>query len=174
MHMVDFAKGKKIVYPNQGICVSEGICERTILGEKQSFYSFVVEANGARVMVPKNQAKSVGIRPLISKKESKKIMSVLGTCDGERAPQNWKIRFEGNSNLLNSGSIYDTVSVLKCLALVQTKKTLSFREQEMYTHALWLIVSEVAAATGDTDDAVGHRVEKALESFISVFEKSGN
>ena len=76
------------------------------------------------MLVPVENADSVGLRKAVGNSEVDRLYSLLG--DGKiDTGQNWKGRFKDNSDKMRSGSIYEVADVLKSLTFLAKSKTLS-------------------------------------------------
>lgn len=154
---MEFQVGEKVIYPNHGIGVVESIQTAAGVG----VYVLRILSNDSKVWVPRENACGVGLRPVISASDARKIFHLLGDGNIEQHP-NWKGRFKENSDKMRSGSIYEVASVLKGLTFLSRKKSLSFREKRMLDRAKFLIVSEIAEVEGKSQAAIEERVERAL------------
>jgi CarD family transcriptional regulator len=163
---VIFQVGEKVIYPNHGIGVVESIQTRPTPTGKISLYQLRILANDSRVWVPQQNADGVGLRPVVSPTEVRKIFSLLGEASIDQH-SNWKGRFKENSDKMRTGSLLDVAVVLKGLAYLARKKALSFREKRMLDRAKFLIISEIAEAEGKPTVQVQERVDKALEKAFS-------
>lgn len=141
--------GQKVAYPSQGVCLVEGIENRTVAGNPISFYSLRVLHDNSIIFVPTANAESVGIRPVISSRQCKKLISGLSD-DFEDISCDWKIRSREFMEKLQSGDVFAAADVFKKLTYLSHEKKLSFREQALLEKAKFLIVSEVATA-GSSD-----------------------
>jgi len=163
---VTFQVGDKVIYPNHGLGVVQGIETKTILGTTCGFYHLKMVANETTVLVPVDNVDGVGLRRAIGDEEIDRLFTLLG--DGKiDNHQNWKGRFKDNSDRMRTGSIYDVVEVLKSLTFLARSKNLSFREKRMLDRAKFLVISEVAEVTHEDLPLVERRVEDALERSCS-------
>jgi len=170
---VSFKVGDKVVYPNHGVAVIEEIREGPILGQETDFFALRVAANETLVLVPTEKVEQVGIRKLISKKEVRKLFGVLRSNDVNPG-DDWKERYQENSDLMRTGQIWEVAKVLKGLAVLSTRKELSDRERRMMEKALDLVVSEIAQAEDKADEDIGVRVDKALSTLRSKVEEAAD
>src|ERR671912_1797084 len=163
---VTFQVGDKVIYPNHGLGVVQGIETKTILGTTCGFYHLRMVANETTVLVPVDNVDGVGLRRAINDEEIDRLFSLLG--DGKiDSHQNWKGRFKDNSDRMRTGSIYDVVEVLKSLTFLARSKNLSFREKRMLDRAKFLVTSEIAEVTREDLPSVEVKVEEALERSSS-------
>ncbi len=166
-----FQVGDKVIYPNHGLGIVEGIETKTILGTTCGFYHLRMIASETTVLVPVDNVDGVGLRRAIRDEEVDKLFALLG--DGKiDNHQNWKGRFKDNSDKMRTGSIYDVVDVLKSLTYLSRSKNLSFREKRMLDRAKFLVVSEVAEVLRQPTEVVERRVDEALERSLAVKDRA--
>jgi CarD family transcriptional regulator len=159
---LSFRIGDKVVYPNHGVGVIEQINSRIIGATVEKFYLLNIKSSSLKVMVPFQNAGSVGLRRVIRDGEVQKILEYLtnGKCDNHN---DWKYRFKENSDKMRTGSLLEVASVLKSLLMLGQNKPLSFREKKMLERARYLLVSEMALAK-NLDEA---EVEQMLTKVLS-------
>ena len=148
---MELVKGQKVAYPSQGVCMVEDI-ESKVIGElSMSFYALRVLSDNSVILVPTANAESVGIRPIISSIQCKRLIEKL-SADFEAVSCDWKTRSRHFTEQLQSGDVFEAADVLKKLAFLGHEKKLSFREQTLLEKAKFLIVSEITNAylTGKT------------------------
>lgn len=162
-----FQVGDKVIYPNHGLGVVEGIETKTILGTTCGFYHLRMIANETTVLVPLDNVEGVGLRRAIGDGEVDRLFTLLS--DGKiENHQNWKGRFKDNSDKMRTGSIYDVVDVLKSLTHLAKSKNLSFREKRMLDRAKFLVVSEIAEVVSEPSESVEGKVDRALERCLAT------
>ncbi len=142
---LNFHVGDKVVYPNHGVGVIENIGSRTIGTNVERYYLLHIKASSLKVMVPCQNAGSVGMRRVIRNGEIQKVLDLLALAE-KGANGDWKDRFKENSDRMRTGSLLDVASVLKNLIALHAAKPLSFREKKMLERARYLLVSELAMA----------------------------
>ncbi len=157
--------GQKVVYPGQGVCVVEAIKNRKIGADLVSVYRLRVLSDDSMIIVPTENAESIGVRPLISQKECKCLIDKLSD-DFEGVSDNWKTRSRGFMDKLQSGDIFATADVLKQLTYLSYEKRLSFREQTLLEKAKFLIVSEITNADHKHDE------EKVMTDVVALVESA--
>ena len=162
-----FEVGDKVIYPNHGLGIVEGIEDKTIFGTTSGFFHLRIVANDTTVLVPVSNVDGVGLRKAITDEEVDRLFTLLsnGKIDNH---QNWKGRFKDNSDKMRTGSIYDMADVLKSLTFLSKSKSLSFREKRMLDRAKALIISEVSEVMREKSSDVEIKVSEALEKcFIT-------
>ena len=166
-----FKIGDKVIYPNHGLGVVEGIETKTILGTTCGFYHLRMVGTETTVLVPVDNVDSVGLRRAISDTECERLFELLGNGKIDNH-QNWKGRFKDNSDRMRTGSIYDVVEVLKSLTFLSRSKNLSFREKRMLDRAKFLVVSEISEVSREGSPQVEEKVERALERCFTMKNRS--
>jgi CarD family transcriptional regulator len=167
---VEFSVGDKVVYPSQGVSVVESITDEELAGSIMNCYTLRLLSTDSKVVVPVVNSERVGLRPLSEKPVVSRALDRLsaGEADGV---EDWKDRYRANLERIKTGDLDEIVDVLRCLAEVAGRKTLSFRERKMYDHARQLLVVEVAVVQDreipvvekEIDDALGQPVEPIEE-----------
>lgn len=158
---MDFEVGQNVSYPNHGVCKIESIWEKRFDECLVEFYSLRVVANNSLIYVPTANADSIGIRPVINKKQCAALMEFLAE-DFKEPASDWKIRTRQFAEIFQTGDLFDTADVLKKLTFIQQAKKLSFREQKMFEKAKFLVVSEIALACSQAAGLIESKVEKLL------------
>jgi len=158
---VAFKVGDKVVYPNHGIGVIENIERRDIGSIDAEFLRLRIMANDSTVMVPKGNTVNVGLRPIVSKKEVDQVFDVLKD-NSVKVFDDWKGRFQENSDKMRTGSITEVALVFKSLSHLALQKNLSYRERRMLDRARYLIVSEIAEVAKLTEAEAEVKVDRAV------------
>ena len=139
----NFHIGDKVVYPNHGVGVIEQISSRAVGTTIERFYLLNIKASSLKVMVPCQNAGSVGLRRVVKNGEVQKVLDLL-SINGNGTNGDWKDRFKENSERMRTGSLLEVAGVLKNLIALHQAKPLSFREKKMLERARYLLVSELA------------------------------
>jgi CarD family transcriptional regulator len=142
---LNFHIGDKVVYPNHGVGVIEHIGSRTVGATVERYYLLHIKASSLKVMVPCQNAGSVGMRRVVRNGEVQKVLDFLSVSSNGNS-HDWKDRFKENSDRMRTGSLLEVAGVLKNLIAVHAAKPLSFREKKMLERARFLLVSELAMA----------------------------
>ncbi len=166
-----FKVGDKVIYPNHGLGIVEGIETKTILGTTGGFYLLRMTASDTTVMVPLTNVDNVGLRRAIEANEIEGLFTLLGRGKID-SHQNWKGRFKDNSDKMRSGSIYDAVDVLKNLMYLSRSKNLSFREKRMLDRSKFLVITEIAEVGQFETSVVEERVDSSLERCFAAKKRA--
>lgn len=158
---VMFRIGDKVVYPNHGVGIIEQISSRSIGPSVERFYLLHIKASSLKVMVPCNNALSVGMRRVVRNGEVQKVIDLL-SMDEVGHSGDWKDRFKENSDRMRTGSLLEVAGVLKSLIALHQAKPLSFREKKMLERARYLLVSELALARNCEESKIEQILTAAL------------
>lgn len=139
--------GQKVSYPNQGVCLVEEFKIQTYGARSMSGYSLRVLNDNSTIFVPEENANNVGIRPLISSAQCKKLLEKLSE-DFEPVSGDWKTRSREFTEKLRTGDVFQAAEVMKMLTYLSHEKKLSFREQTLLEKSKFLIVSEISNTCG--------------------------
>ena len=143
----EFKVGDNAVYPGHGVGTVIAISTKEIFGNKLDFYTIQILESGMKIMIPKNNVESVGLRPIISKEEAGKVISILKETNVKIDNQTWNRRYREYMEKIKTGSVYEIAEVLRDLFLLKVDKELSFGERKMLDTARGLLLKELALAT---------------------------
>jgi CarD family transcriptional regulator len=162
---LNFKVGDKVVYPNHGVGVIEQVARRAIGDTESSFYRLRIVATDSTVMVPVDNTQAVGLRKVLSRRETSRVIKTLR--EGEVTTyDDWKGRFQANSEKMRTGDVKAVAEVLKSLTMLNEVKPLSYRERKMLDRARFLLVSELAEASGKESDEVEGQIDSALDECL--------
>ena len=159
---MELSIGQKVAYPSQGVCMVEEIQKKTIGDASIHFYSLRVLSDNSIIFVPMANAESVGIRPVISSLQCKKLINRL-SADFDSVSSDWKTRSKEFMVQLQSGDVFKAADVLKKLTFLSHEKKLSFREQNLLEKSKFLIISEILNAESGDEDALREEIERLVE-----------
>ncbi|MEO8040987.1 MAG: CarD family transcriptional regulator, partial [Acidobacteriota bacterium] len=154
--------GQKVAYPSQGVCLVEHIAKKMIGDTSMKFYSLRVLSDNSTILVPMDNAESVGIRPIISPIQCDSLIEKLST-DFEAVSCDWKSRSRGFTDQLQSGDVFEAADVLKKLTFLSHEKKLSFREQTLLDKSKFLIVSEIINSNSTDENALRDEIDRLVE-----------
>ena len=142
-----FKVGDNAVYPGHGVGEVVAVEQKEMMGCTQVFYSIRIIETGMKIMVPKNNARNVGLRPIISKDEASKVLTILQEKNVKIDNQTWNRRYREYMEKIKTGSVYEIAEVLRDLFLLKVDKELSFGERKMLDTARTLLITELTLAT---------------------------
>jgi CarD family transcriptional regulator len=156
--------GQLAVYPAHGVGIIEAVEEKKINGEAHRFYILRIMENDMVIMVPTNNAEQVGLRPVITSREVKKVYAILKDHDVVIENQTWNRRYRDYMKKIKTGSVFEVAHVLRDLFLLRSDKELSFGERKMLDTARNLLVKEISIARKATEESI----EAEVESFFAA------
>jgi len=159
-----FKVGDKAVYPAQGVAEVISIEEKDIAGNRLKFYVLRILDTNRKIMVPVNNAKSVGLRKPISEEEIEEIFAILRERTIAFDNQTWNRRYRGFMDKIKTGSVFDVAEVMRDLYRLKAEKSLSFGERRMLETARALIVKEIAVAREKSEEKIQAEIEEIFET----------
>lgn len=154
--------GDKVVYPMHGAGIIEAIEEKEILGRTQKYYILKLPIDDIKVMIPLASAADVGIRHVISRDETKKVLAALSERTEDSDNSNWNRRYRINMDKIKSGNIYEVVDVVRSLMVREKRKGLSAGERKMLNSAKQILISELVLANGVDAGEVERLIEEKV------------
>ena len=79
-----FAIGDNILYPMHGAGTIKSIERKEILGESREYYCLLLPYSKMNVMIPVDNCDNIGVRYIISRKEIRTVLEILGNESQER------------------------------------------------------------------------------------------
>jgi len=159
-----FKVGDNAIYPAHGVTVVKRIDEREVGGKKNSFYVLQVVDNQMTIMVPTDNAEAVGLRPVVSDKDVKKVFGILKERDVKIDQTTWNRRYREYMEKIKTGSLFEIAEVLRNLFLLRSSKDLSFGERKMLDHAKHLLVKELSLAKNAKEEAIEQEIQTIFAS----------
>jgi CarD family transcriptional regulator, regulator of rRNA transcription len=154
-----FSVGDKAVYPVHGVAEVVALEQRDIGGSKTPVYILKILDTGLKIMVPKANAGTVGLRDLITSKQVKEVISILKSRDVPRDTQTWNRRYREYMEKIKTGSVFEIAEVLRDLCVLRMSKELSFGERKMLETARGLLIKELALAKGVDDVKIAEEID---------------
>lgn len=149
--MTTFKVGDFAVYPGHGVGKVNAIDTKEILGNKQTFYSIQILETGMKIMIPRDNVASVGLRAIISKDEANRVLDILKVKEVKIDNQTWNRRYREYMEKIKTGSVFEIAEVLRDLFLLKVDKELSFGERKMLDTARTLLLKELTLATSENE-----------------------
>ena len=159
-----FNVGDLAVYPAHGVGLIEAIEQKSIFGTEHTFYVMRILDNDMKIMIPKENAKQVGLRDVISGNDVEEVYAILEEKDVEFTPQTWNRRYREYMDKIKTGSIFDLAAVLRDLYILQMDKPLSFGERKMLDTAKALLVKELSIAKGKEEEEIAAGIESMFNA----------
>ena len=110
--------------------------------------------NNMTIMIPVNNAGSVGLRGIIDMDEVPKVYEIMKRRNIPPDNQTWNRRYREYMEKIKTGSVYEVAEVLRNLYLLREDKDLSFGERKMLDTAQSLLIKELSIAQNTDEGAV--------------------
>ncbi len=154
-----FKVGDSAVYPAHGLAVIKRIEEKEVGGKKKKFYVLQVVDNQMTILVPTDNAGSVGLREIISHQDVQTVYDILKNRDVKIDQTTWNRRYREYMEKIKTGSIFEIAEVLRNLFLLRHSKDLSFGERKMLDQAKHLLVKEVSLAKQSKEEIIEQEIQ---------------
>jgi len=161
---LEFEVGDKAVYPAHGVGEVTGVERRQLGGADKTFYVLKILDSGMKIMVPTDNAKQVGLRQVISKKEAGEVFTILKAPEVAVDTQPWNRRYREYMEMLKSGSPFEVAKVLRDLYRLKFDKDLSFGERRLLDTARSLLVKELAIAKRCGETKVENDIQQIFDA----------
>jgi CarD family transcriptional regulator len=162
MNIDTFQINQHLVYPSQGVGKITSIEEKWFKDNKIPYYVIYLASSDMTIMVPVEQARALGIRPIVSPEEALKAIDFIGE-NYDPAPSDWKLRYQMNMELLRNGSIKNIASIVRVLYHRSKVKELPIMERKLYDSALKILEDEIAVSLQKPQEEVEFLVFEKLE-----------
>jgi len=159
-----FKVGDNAVYPAHGVTIVKRIDERDVGGKKKTFYVLQVVENQMTIMVPTDNADSVGLREIISAKDVQAVYKILKQRNVKIDQTTWNRRYREYMEKIKTGSVFEIAEVLRNLFLLRHSKDLSFGERKMLDQAKQLLVREISLARQAQEAVIEQEIQTIFAS----------
>lgn len=138
-----------VVYPGHGVAQIYRIIEKNIGGAQTLFYELSFINKDVTVLVPMDNAESVGLRPLSSDEGIKDVFKTLSepskrADNHEFTASSWNKRNKGYQLKLRTGSLKELSEIYKDLRCIGMRKPLSFGEKNLLSQTEALLAEEIS------------------------------
>ena len=165
---VSFVLGELAVYPAHGVGLIESRERRTVGSRSYDCLILRILENGLKIMIPAQNIREVGLRPLMEQSEVEKVFEIFRAPPRFPESANWNRRHREYMEKIKTGSPYDVAAVMGELMSLRREKELSFGERKLLDMVTMLLVKEVALASNRTEV----EVEAAIAAFFPRPPKS--
>lgn len=156
-----FEVGQTVVYPHHGAAVIEKISTRTLKGEEKEYLTLRITNGDLTIQVPSDNVEMVGVRDVVDEKGLQEVLDVLRTPHVEE-PTNWSRRYKANQEKIATGDILKVSEVVRDLSHRDTDRGLSAGEKRMLSKARQILISELALAKDEDEEAASRRLDDVL------------
>ncbi|WP_461246237.1 CarD family transcriptional regulator [Treponema sp. R6D11] len=170
--------GDSFVHPMHGAGVVEEIQVKEFLGEQKHYYIMKMNSinksqtsSDVCVMVPVDNAETVGVRDVIEETRAREVMEAFRSYRADDT-SNWNKRYRENMEKIRSGDILDTTYVVKTLMLKELAKGLSMGEKKMLQSAKQILFSELVLATRTSTEEIENAFQSIVDKEIGLFSNA--
>ena len=136
-----FKTGDHAVYPSHGVGKIKKVEKINILGNDYKCYIMYFEDEKLTIKIPEIQAKTVGLRHLVTKREIQKVFEILRS-GVKKLKGMWSRRAQEYESKINSGDIILLAEVLRDLTRDIEDAERSYSERIIYETAVNRLASE--------------------------------
>lgn len=156
-----FEVGQTVVYPHHGAAVIEEIQDRKIKGETVTYLTLKVTNGDLTIQVPAANVDMVGVRDVVDDEGLAQVRAVL-EAEYIEEPTNWSRRYKANVEKIATGDILKVSEVVRDLSHRGSERGLSAGEKRMLAKARQILISELALAKSETEEAASDRLDAIL------------
>ena len=161
----NFKTGDLVVYPAHGVGIIVSIESKSLSGTALDFYVLKVIDTDATIMVPVDNAKTVGLRRVVKKSAVPKVYDILkDRTETIVDSQTWNKRYRNYTEKIRTGCVMEVAKVLRDLYLLKVDKELSFGERRMLDTAKNLLVKELSIAKNIKEEKVAEELDQIMKS----------
>jgi len=170
---VAFGLGELAVYPAHGVGLIESRERRTVGSRNYDLLVLRILENGLKIMIPAQNIREVGLRPLMGLSEVEKVFEVFRARPRTPESLNWSRRHREYMEKIKTGSPYDVAEVMGELLAMRGEKELSFGERKLLDTVTMLLVKEVALASNRSEAEVEAAIAACFPPPKSSAAKAG-
>jgi CarD family transcriptional regulator len=157
-----FQVGQLAVYPAHGVGRIESVQEREISGTLAQFYIMRLLDSEMIIMIPTNNARSIGLRDVIDNQAVDEVYQILRSRPSRLSNQTWNRRYRDYMDKIKTGSPFQVAEVLRDLTLLKSEKDLSFGERKMLDTAKNLLIKELSLAHEKEETEIEAQLQELL------------
>ena len=159
-----FKTGELAVYPAHGVGLITGVESRDVSGVNRCYYIIKVLDTDAIIMVPVDNAETVGLRKVVTLSMVPKVYQILKDKNTILDNQTWNRRYRDYTDKIKSGCVMEVAKVLRDLYYLKFDKELSFGERKMFDTAKNLLVKELSIARKTKEAKIEEELYRILQS----------
>lgn len=168
---MSFEIGQTVVYPHHGAAVIEEIKTRVLRGEEKTYLTLRVTNGDMTIQVPADNVDLVGVRDVVNEEGLQRVLNVLQSPLIEE-PTNWSRRYKANGEKIATGDILKVAEVVRDLTLRDHERGLSAGEKRMLAKARAILISELALAKDEDEDAAVIRLDQIMDDAVAKHQEA--
>ena len=158
---------EKVVYPGHGVAQVNRIVKKIISGKPAYFYELVFLHQDMTILVPIENAQTIGIRPLSSRESIEDLLQLLAEpvtqVSIEPTISNWNKRNKDYKEKLQTGDPKEICRIYRHFKQLSLKKELSFGEKDLLKQTETLLAEEIAEVHGWHEEVATEHIRRAVE-----------
>lgn len=151
------------MHPQHGAATIAKKVKQEFNGDKKDYFVLEIATEQLTVMVPIDTIDDV-IRPIISKTQARKVLSVLKE-EPQEAGSNWSRWYKVLNEKMTSGDIFQVAEVVRDLNYAQQTKGISPALKRMLSKARVTLSSELQFALDIDEEEAIKKLDRALPEF---------
>jgi CarD family transcriptional regulator len=161
----EFKIGERVVYPGHGVGYIDRKEPFEVEGEHYEVYVIkLIDKAESVFRVPVQNLHVVGVRRLIVKEQIKNVYAILQDRSVPTNSQTWNRRYRAYHKKVYSGDPIEIAKVVRDLALLKRKKSLSFGERNMYEKATGILTQEISLSRKVKPETIQKEIERIFEA----------
>ena len=160
---LEFKVGDRVVYPSHGSGTIKSIEDRTVLGTECEYLEVTLKASDMRVMIPVEEAETVGLRKVVDEDTIKECLDMLRS-EKTKMSSNWNRRFRANTEKVKTGDIFEVAEVVRNLSMREQERGLATSERKMLDETREILCSEIALSLDMDLENANRIVDEALQA----------
>jgi|YNPNPStandDraft_1061719.scaffolds.fasta_scaffold17401_3 CarD family transcriptional regulator len=167
-----YAVGSKIVHPCYGAGTITRIQDKTISASSHPYYVIRTVAGGLQLMVPVNNAHTVGLRQVGRAEELRRVLACCATLpQAEELNADARMRQAEMRLSLKSGDFAQVADVVRKLFYLNARRPLGTVDRQLFDQGKELLASELALAL---DSDLEQAMQELEQHLARMFPQEGS
>lgn len=163
-----FTVGQHVCHPLYGPGQIVKIDEYTIQSKRQAYYVINILSQNLTTSIPLNAIDKVGLRAIISKKQTKKVFSTLQE-EPQALPTDHKRRQTQLKEWIFSGKPVQIAKAIRELSGRRLRRgNLNTSDKKLLEQGKEMLVAEIAIAQGEEETSILALIDDSLESTLEA------
>ena len=162
-----FKVGDRIVYPQHGAGLIDGIETRTVLGEQVEYLTIRIFSDNLVVRIPVNRVEELGLRRVMDRKGANAVLAVLAE-DVTVDTGSWSRRFRTNKDKIRAGDVREIAEVIRDLAMRDSERPLSSGERQLLAQAKRILSSELRWVLEKDEDQTNEHLDRLVADLAAA------
>jgi len=161
--------GSKVVHPCYGAGIIVGIQEKNISDAKHYYYVIDTMAKSMKLLVPVQQAQSIGLRDVGEANKLRNVLQACSTMPGEGdILSDLRARQTGMRERLKTGQYPEVADVVRTLFFMNSRRPLGTIDRQLFDQGKEFLAGELALASGTGLHVALQEVEEVLSRMFGT------